>query len=298
MILTVTPNPAVDVTYVVDRLTPGDVHRVERVLSRPGGKGVNVARVLHQLDEDVEAVGLGDASFGAGVEESGIRATFVDVLTTVRRTVVVSAGGETTSLWEPGSPAPEHARRALLDLVGSRLDAADIVVVSGSLPPGLDAGVPVAIADLAREAGVPAVLDLDGDALARAAEAGGAVLAPNRVEAMRVLGPLVLDDPAAAARQLSGRTRAPVVITLGEDGIVAADGAETWRTPAPELVTGNPTGAGDAVTAAVARGLVRGTAWPEILHDATALGAAAVRSPVAGEVDLPTYEALRTGARA
>ena len=63
MILTVTCNPAVDVTYDVDRLVPGAVHRVSRVRQRLGGKGVNVARVLHQLGEPVHALGLGDAGF-------------------------------------------------------------------------------------------------------------------------------------------------------------------------------------------------------------------------------------------
>jgi len=92
MILTVTCNPAVDVTYLVDDLVPGDVHRVREVRQLPGGKGISAARVLHQVEEDVVALGLADAGFGRSVEALGVAADFLDVLPSVRRTVVVQHG--------------------------------------------------------------------------------------------------------------------------------------------------------------------------------------------------------------
>ncbi|MGH3715904.1 MAG: PfkB family carbohydrate kinase, partial [Micromonosporaceae bacterium] len=75
------------------------------------------------------------------------------------------------------------------------------------------------------------------------------------------------------------------------DGLLAVTGDGAWHAVAPPQ-RGNPTGAGDAVVAALARGLRRGHGWPELLVEATALSAAAVREPVAGTVDLDHYRAL------
>ena len=126
------------------------------------------------------ALGLADAGFGRSVEALGVAADVLDVLPFVRRTVVVQHGATTTSLWEPGWPVAECAAESLTDLVDRRVGGADALVVSGSLPPGLDPGLPARLAALATEAGVPTVLDLDDQPLALALAQGGSVLTPNR----------------------------------------------------------------------------------------------------------------------
>lgn len=290
MILTVTCNPALDVTYDVDEgLTPGAVHRVGRVSERAGGKGVNVARVLHQLGESVHALGLADADFSAAVAAHGVRASFLVAMPRVRRTVVVR-GQETTSLWEPGHPVDESATAELLSLVAAELPSATALVVSGSLPPGVHADVPARLGALAREAGVPVVLDLDDDALAHAVEVGGAILCPNTDELARLVGADA--DPVDAALSLSSRTGAPVVLTRGELGLLAAADGDCWTVAPPRRVAGNPTGAGDATAAGIALGLAHDWDWPTTLTHAVSLGAAAVLAPVAGEVDLDAYRAF------
>lgn len=287
MILTVTCNPALDVTYRVDRLRPGAVHRVSETFVRPGGKGVNVARVLHQLGEPVRALGLADAGFAARLATFGVPASFVEAMPEVRRTVVVHDAA-TTSLWERGHPVTSDAVQRLVGTVVEHLVEARVLVVSGSLPPGVPVDLPLRLAGLAAEASVPVVLDLDDEPLAAAAHGGGAVLTPNADELARLLG--AVDDPVASVRALAARTGAPVVLTLGERGLLATDGTTCWRATLPHPVRGNPTGAGDAVTAGIARGLARSRDWPDILRDAVALGTAAVAVPTAGEVDLAAYE--------
>lgn len=286
MILTVTCNPAVDVTYELDRLVPGAVHRVGRVRHRLGGKGVNAARVLHTLGEPVHAVGLGDATFGRRLTAEGVPATFVEAMPEVRRTLVVHAG-ETTSLWEPGPAVTPEAGDRLAVVVAELLREARALVVSGSLPPGLPADLPVRLAALARERGVPALLDVDDDALAAAARNGGAVLTPNADELEGLMGEV--REPVVAVRALASATGAPVVHTRGADGVLVVDGDECWSARLT-AVRGNPTGAGDAVAAGIARGLARKEPWPDLLRHAVALGAAAVLAPGAGEVDVATYQ--------
>jgi fructose-1-phosphate kinase PfkB-like protein len=80
-----------------------------------------------------------------------------------------------------------------------------------------------------------------------------------------------------------------VVITLGQDGLLAATGDGCWRARAPAAVAGNATGAGDAVAAALAHGLVLGRPWDERLRHAAALGAATAAAPVAGEFRRQDY---------
>jgi len=288
MIITVTLNPAVDVTYGVDALTPGAVHRVREVQERPGGKGVNVSRVLSQLGETTLALGPGDRSFETMLTGYGVRSLFPPLLPRVRRTLVVH-GVESTSLWEPGPLVYDGAQAELEELVSEQLPDASALVVSGSLAGGLSPGLPARLGRLAVEAGLPVVLDLDNEPLRLAAASRGGVLMPNGDELRRLLGDDAFDDIAASARGLAARTGAPVVVTLGADGLLAATGDECWWARPPETVAGNPTGAGDATAAGVARGLAHGLAWPEILTHAVALGAAAVLAPVAGEVDLDAY---------
>ena len=172
-----------------------------------------------------------------------------------------------------------------------RLATARALVVSGSLPPGLAAELPSRLAGLAREAGVPVLLDVDDAALVAAVDGGGAVLAPNTDELARLLGEPVGVDPAAAVHRLARRTGAAVVLTRGERGVLAVDGDRCWTASLP-AVRGNPTGAGDATAAGIARGLARGDAWPDVLRHAVALGAAAVLTPAAGEIDRDAYESF------
>jgi 1-phosphofructokinase family hexose kinase len=318
MIITVTPNPAVDVTYTVPALHPGQVHRVTAVARRFGGKGLNVARVLHALGNQVIATGLAGGSaadrLAADLHTAGIGSCFIPALPDIRTTVTVHGDdGTTTSFWEPGFAPDEVAAAvdALTDRVSSLLVDATAVVVSGSLPPRVDRDLPARLVATASRAGVPAVVDVEGEPLIRAASAGRAVLMPNRDELLR----LALGDAAPAGRSihtvvsepivrvwlaataLCGRGAVAVVTTLGADGMLACTRDGAWLARPPMTVSGNATGAGDAAAAAVAAALAAGGPgpddWPSILCDAVALSASAVTRPVAGEVDLHLYRSWR-----
>ncbi len=281
MIATITPNLALDVTYELAELRPGHEHRVRAVHSRAGGKGVNVARVLRSLGRDVLVLGLAGGATGAAVradlEAAGLAHDLVPCVGETRRTVTVVAGGEATLLREPG-PAITADEWAALE---ARIPAADVIVVSGSLPPGVDAG---AVARLAARDDVPVIVDASGEALRRAAPYAWAVK-PNAAELAAATG---TDDPLAGARLLGAPA---VVVSLGAKGLLAVAGEHVHRATPPRVATGNPTGAGDAVVAALAAGA--GTPWPELLRDAAALAAAAVLAPLAGSYDADAYAEFR-----
>lgn len=303
MIIAVTPNPALDVTYRIPALRAGEVHRVRDVLVRAGGKGINVARVLRQLGEPCAALGLGGGPDGgrlvAELRSGGFDVDLCEELPDVRRTLVVHADSGITSFWEPGCQPvdPLRAAQALLDAVQVRLRTARAVTVNGSLPPGVDPELPARIARLCAERQVPAVLDLDGEALQAAAEAEGAVLMPNLDELESLTGerPQTPGEAAVLAAHLvrggSGRSPAAVIVTLGEQGAVAVAAGGSIAARPVEHVSGNTTGAGDAACAAVARvlanaGSVRAVDLRALVAEAVAVSAAAVLCPVAGEIDV------------
>jgi 1-phosphofructokinase family hexose kinase len=296
LIVTVTPNPAYDVSYSTSSLEPGEVHRVSTVHRRPGGKGVNVASVLVALGEPVVATGLATEEFAADVREMGIRVDFVPALPHVRSTVTVFDGERTTSLLEAGvAPVdPAAAEAALRQRVTALLPDAGCLVVSGSLPPGVAATLPAELARIAHDHHVPCLVDTSGDALAAAAPVPGVVLSPNADELAELCGSAAA-DAATAARSLVDRGAGIVFATRGHEGMLVASPAGCWFVPPVPDVEGNPTGAGDAAAAAIARGLAAGETPAEIGEDASALAAAAIASPVAGSVDAALYDSYRVG---
>ncbi|WP_181770840.1 1-phosphofructokinase family hexose kinase [Amycolatopsis pittospori] len=282
MIVTVTPNTALDVTYTVDGLRPGEVHRARDVRHRAGGKGVNVARVLHALGADVRAILTAGGSTGAAVEAdlaaAEIPADVVPIGGETRRTTTVLADdGSVTLVNEPGPRLTGTEWQTLAAAVRTRKP--DVLVCSGSLPPGAGG-----YAELL--GGSKSILDTSGEALLAALAGRPSVVKPNAEELREVTG---LRDPVAAAAELRKAGAGAVVVSLGGEGLLAVTGSGTWHAAPSTLLSGNTTGAGDAVVAALALGLGQGESWPDILRGAVALSGAAVLGPLAGDVDLAHY---------
>jgi tagatose 6-phosphate kinase len=300
MIVTVTLNPALDVTYRVGELRPHGTHRVSAVGVRPGGKGLNVAAVLRALGEPVLATGLLGGATGARVAEllaaDAVPGSFVPIAGETRRTVAIADDVDATGFWEPGPPVTPAEWEAFLAHFRGLLGDADVVALCGSLPPGVPIDAYGGLVGLAAAAGVPTVLDTSGEALRHGLAARPDLVKPNAAE-LRALAPRPgrreIDD---AGHALACGARA-VVVSRGPDGLLALTRDEAWRGVPPERLTGNPTGAGDACVAALSRGLRDRTPWPELLADAVALSAAAVAAPLAGAVDPETYRRLLPAVR-
>ncbi|WTW96645.1 1-phosphofructokinase family hexose kinase [Streptomycetaceae bacterium NBC_01309] len=299
MILTVTPNPALDVTYHLDEVVWGGGNRVGRVAARAGGKGVNVARVLAALGipatvlgplggrtgdvvrEDLASAGLHDATVGIAGE-------------TRRTTTVVDAAGGATVFTEPGPRVTADEWARVVSTYRELLPGARAVALCGSLPPGLPDDAYAGLTTLARDAGVPVLLDTSGPAFRAGVAAGPDLVKPNADELLEATGE---SDPVRAVASVAARLRAAgggaVVASLGPGGLLSATAAGWWRARLPYAVTGNPTGAGDAGVAALIAGLLSGRPWPDRLAEAVAWSASAVASPEAGDIDRTTYVTAR-----
>jgi tagatose 6-phosphate kinase len=289
MILCVCASPALDLTYRVERLAVGGTNRVREVGQRAGGKAINVARVLHALGEEVRLVttagGASGADLTAGLRADGIDHEIVPTTATTRRTVALvdETTDEVTMLNEPAVIEDWSGFDAA---VQAAIPAADVVVISGALPGGAPSDGFAALTAHARALDRPVVLDTSGPALPAALAAHPTVVKPNAAELRECTDE---DDPILAACSLAQRWRVTVVASLGPDGLVGVDATSAWRARPSQALAGNPTGAGDAVVAGLARGLRAGTELELLLADCVALSEAAVVAPSAGDLDAAHY---------
>ncbi|MEU6880815.1 1-phosphofructokinase family hexose kinase [Streptomyces sp. NPDC046712] len=295
MILTVTLNTALDLTYRVPALTPHASHRVTQVIERPGGKGLNVARVLAALGYETVVTGFAGGPTGevlrAHLAELPLTDALVPTAGPTRRTVAVvdTTTGDTTQLNEPGPTLTPAEWSVFTDRYTGLLAGAEAVALCGSLPPGIHVGAYAELIRIARGAGVPVLLDTSGEPLRRGIAARPDLVKPNADELAQLTGSR---EPHRATRDARRRGAHAVISSLGPEGMLAATADGLWRAAPPSAVRGNPTGAGDSAVAGLLSGLVDGLPWPDRLTRAVALSAATVLSPVAGEFDRTAYEEL------
>ncbi|WP_017975859.1 1-phosphofructokinase family hexose kinase [Actinopolyspora halophila] len=300
MIVTVTANPALDVTYGLDRLVPNHAHRVRSVHQRAGGKGVNVARVARRLGHETRVVtavgGATGALVRADLDDAELPCDLVEIAGESRRTVTLVSGedGQATLLNEPGPEVRSQEWAELSELVRRVGAAASAVVFAGSLPPGVANSEYARLVALLAERGVPTVLDTSGEALRAGVTAGPDIVKPNVEELAELTSTADPVEGATALREMGARD---VVVSLGGEGLLAVTGAGSWRARPSRTISGNPTGAGDAVVAALAAGLRNGTRWPDRLREAVAVSTSAVATPVAGDIDESHYRGELRAAR-
>jgi tagatose 6-phosphate kinase len=296
VILTVTLNTALDITYRVGALRPHTTHRVSAMTERPGGKGVNVARVLAALGHETTVTGFAGGATGRAVRERlaetpGVRDALLTVTGPTRRTIAVvdELTGDTTQLNEPGPQIAPAEWGTFLDHYEELLTGASAVALCGSLPPGVPVGAYAGLIKTARAAAVPVLLDTSGEPLRRGVAARPDLVKPNAGELAELTGS---HEPIRATQDARRRGARAVVASLGAQGLLALTPEGRWHAVPPAREHGNPTGAGDSAVAGLLSGLVEQRPWPDRLAHAVALSAATVRAPAAGEFDRTTYEKL------
>ncbi|MGJ8720216.1 MAG: 1-phosphofructokinase family hexose kinase [Salinibacterium amurskyense] len=293
MITTVTPNPAIDITYTVNSIRRGESNRVQSVADRAGGKGLNVARVLHRCGAATAVTGLfgGDSGrwilnelFTAGI---AVEPTLISESSRRTVTVVEDAKSHSATVLNERGPTTTLAEwNALYENVATLLHRSTVLVVSGSIPPGSepDALSPLIVA--ARDAGVPCIVDTTGPTLLASARAGATLLKPNIDELREAFDVDIRthDGIVTTARKLVALGARGVVVSLGAEGMLGVDNEHVYWCPAIAGVSGNPTGAGDAAVAGLAQALADKGDWTMLLRNAVSFGAAAVLAPEAGDV--------------
>lgn len=300
----VTPNPALDLTVTLSQLKDNATHRVPAIRRRLGGKGINVASVAAEQGFDAVALGpvssLSLSEYGQHISTGTgeplpdqLRQAFTDTPTPLRSTLTVHENERvsTSIINEAGAPHPPQVFDTMLATLGEELTdhPGSAVTLSGSFPPGAPTDLVSRLAQLCRATDTTLVVDSYGDPLLQACDHNATVVTPNAEELIATTG---CTDVNQGARQLLQRGAQMVVVTLGGEGIHAATSKSDsslharLRTP----LQGNPTGAGDALTAALATAFVGGQGLNElslrdVLARAVSWSAAAVLNPTAGTLN-------------
>jgi 6-phosphofructokinase 2 len=285
-ILTVTPNPAIDLCTTLERVEPDTKLRCSEPLREGGGGGVNIAEVLRRLGVAATAVWtkggpLGEL-LGRLLDAQSVPHVPVPIAGDTREdiTIVQLTDGCQFRFGMPGPALSAEETARLLDAVRAFEPAPSWVVGSGSLGPGTPPDLYARLAEVAAERGARFVLDTSGEPLRIALESGGVWLVkPDRRELAQLTGMDAADVASAekAAREIVGRGWAEVVTaSLGPDGVVLAtrDGSE--HVPAPRVPIVSRVGAGDSFVAGLLAGLDAGESLLDAVHRGVAVAAVAV----------------------
>ncbi|MDD3927032.1 MAG: 1-phosphofructokinase [bacterium] len=298
MILTVTLNPALDKTLVIGSLKVHDTNRVRALDVDPGGKGINVSRLLKELGSPTMASGFIGGDAGRYIESClhrrAIRTEFVEIKG-VTRTNVAVVEEEVEAPPTTFNEAGPDISAAELDELERRLDPlmreAAMVAIGGSLPPGVPDDIYARIIRLAVDCEAMTVLDAEGVPFNLGLEAGPTMIKPNLREAERMVGRSLKDDRdvLAAAGELQRRGVEIVIVSMGAQGAIAVTPDGAWKSVPPEVEAYSTIGSGDSMIAGILHGLMCGETFDGALAWGSAAGAATAATPgteIAGREDI------------
>lgn len=301
MILTITLNPSVDITYQLDTFHLDTVNRVEKVQKTAGGKGLNVTRVLKQVGEDVVATGFIGGEIGSYVKKqltrNDIKNSFVEIGNETRNCIAVLHDGQQTEILEQGPTIQEHEALNFIEHLEIILNNVEVVVISGSLPKGLASNYYVEIVELCKQCDVAVVLDCSGEALKKVLESQQkpTVIKPNTEELSQLIGKNITDDIQELKSVLSGQLFQGIewiVVSLGAKGAFAKHNDKFYRVKIPKINVVNPVGSGDSTVAGIAASLAHALPDVGLLKNANVLGMLNAQEEQTGYVNLEHSEVL------
>ena len=300
MILTVTLNPSIDISYPLEELKLDTVNRVSEVSKTAGGKGLNVTRVLAESGETVGATGFVGGTNGQFIKTHlprDVQSFFYDILGDTRNCIAILHEGNQTEILEAG---PEIIRTEALGFLHHfklLMPTADVIAISGSLPTGLPVDYYASLIEIAKEAGRKVVLDSSGKSLEAVLHSPfkPTVIKPNREELSQLLG----RDVSADFEDLKEVLKDPlfegiewVIVSLGADGAFAKHGDVFYKVDIPKIEVVNPVGSGDSTVAGIASALYHQEDDQALLTKANVLGMLNAQEATTGHINIHRYDDL------
>lgn len=281
MITTVTLNPMLDKTVYVEAVRPGKIVRASRVGFIVGGKGINVSRQLQRLGCDTLATGFAGGEIGALLDrlldEEGLSHGFIRVTGMTREGVTYrDRNNVQTSVFEPPHKVTAEEADALISLCRTLIEKSSWLVCSGSSPSPEADEVFRELITIAREVGIPSVLDSYGNAFQMALPAIPVLIKPNKDEYEQTFGKSLKndDDFRLALGHLLRLGTTYCIITAGSSPFYAATRGGMWKIRPPAVKVVNATGSGDSMVAGLLFGLTHAWDFERCLRFGAAAGAA------------------------
>lgn len=291
MILTITLNPSVDRRYSVEDFEVGGVFRADETQATPGGKGINVSKVLKLLGEEPLSTGFLGGRAGEYIQENlnslNIENKFVNIHGETRSCIAIISGDTQTEILESGPSIIDVELEAFIQRYKELLKRCKYISISGSLPKGLPIDTYRRLIDIAKEEGKCVLLDTSGKALVTAIEAKPFLIKPNLDELEKLIEKNINSeqDIIDAGKALLEKGIEIVVASLGEEGSFVFNKDDIYKVRVPEIEVVNPVGSGDSMIAGFAAGLARDYDLEETIKLAAACGTLNAMEKATGCID-------------
>ncbi|MQS75281.1 hexose kinase [Lactobacillus halodurans] len=299
-VLTITMNPSVDISYPLEHLNVDTVNRVKDVSKTAGGKGLNVTRVLKQLNVSVTASGIIGGTIGQYItdqlDENDIDHAFMKISQESRNCIaILHDDGDQTEILEAGPILSKDDENAFLEHFEDQVSSFKLVTISGSLSQGLSTGVYSKMVQLAAKHNVPVILDSSNEPLRLALEneTKPFMIKPNQDEIAQLIGKDITDlsdlkDKLTTEEIFQGIPW--VVVSLGAQGAFVKYQNDFFKINIPKINAVNPVGSGDSTVAGLAAGLVKDESPEDIMKRAMTVGLLNTLQEKTGNIDIRQYK--------
>lgn len=281
-IITLTLNPALDKTVVTKELVPDKKLRCPNPTIQPGGGGVNVSRALNQLDVPSKALYLAGGYTGSHythlLQKEGVQTQVIETEAHTRENIIVfdESTQQQYRLGIEGESIAENEWQQVLQMLEK--ETFDILIASGSLPPGIPTNFYKELAALVNRKNAKLVIDTSGAALKDAVDEGVFLIKPNLHELSTLYGVAELpkDEVVKACRDIIAKGYCQVIaVSMGADGALLVTHNEEHTAKPPAVEKKSTVGAGDSMVAGMVAALYKGCSWKDVLRYGVACGTAA-----------------------
>ena len=285
MIYTVTLNPALDYIMHVEYFEKNRINKTSSELLLPGGKGINVSIVLHNLGMSSTALGFIAGFTGQEIRRKlqglGVTDDFIELPDGHSRINMKICSHEETELNGMGPIIDEVSLLKLYTQL-DRLVTGDVLVLAGSIPASLPDNIYQDIMKRVEAKGVMTIVDARKDLLENVLELRPFLIKPNNFELAELFGLEELWDKQEVlryAKKLQERGARNVLVSMaGAGAVLAAEDGNTYESPAPDGTVINSVGAGDSMVAGFLYGLLTTESFEQAFYTGLACGSASAFS--------------------
>lgn len=300
MILTVTMNPSIDVSYPLEQFGLDTVNRISSTSKTAGGKGLNVSRVLSQLDVPITATGVIGGHFGnyltEQLDKDGINHAFSKISGETRSCIAILHEGQQTEILESGPKVSEEEQATFIGNFEKLLANVDFVTLSGSLPNGINHNFYSLLIEKAAQENVKVLLDTSGPTLKTSVEASYKpfLIKPNETEIADLLDKEIVSEEALikALEDKKFKDIEWIVVTLGADGALVKHENKYYRVEIPTIKVVNPVGSGDSTIAGLVYALYKHKTPEEIIKTGMITGMLNTMEETTGHINIDRFDDL------
>lgn len=301
MIYTLTLNPAIDRIYFVPDFKNPSPIRTDQYHAQPGGKGINVTKVLRQLKAEVTTFGFLGGFSGAFIEEKlkslGTHARFTPIEEETRTTLALQdETGKCLEILETGPTIKPSEINHLRSTLKKHIPKKSILVISGSLPKAIDDTFYAELIAQLKEKAITVILDTSGPALTHALKSQPYLIKPNKSE-LEALSNLDLNQRLMQLKAIESMLQAGalnVALSLGANGMLFASQKAIYEISVPNIEAINPIGSGDSFIAGFAYGLKHGYNIDRLLKFASALGVSNAKNTEIAKIEVADLKTLES----